>query len=96
MSVRVRLTPMLVRHLGVEEDLDVEAETLGEVLDRLDAKYPGFKDSVCDETGRVRVYLNVFLNGAVLEREAKVLRRRVSDGDELYILASVAGGSRNP
>lgn len=96
MSVKVHLTPMLVRHLGVEEELDVEAKTLGGVLERLDARYPGFKDSVCEETGRIRIYLNFFLNGSILERDAKVLSKSLSEGDELYIMASVAGGVAGP
>ena len=92
MPVTVRLTQMLVRHLGIEPELTAEAGTVEELLDAIDADHQGFRDSVCDESGRIRVYVNVFVNGRMLEREPRALSTRLSDGDEVYILASVAGG----
>ncbi len=96
MAVKVYLTQMLVRHLGIEPELTAEAETVEGLLDSIDAEHQGFKDSICDESGRIRVYVNVFVSGRVLEREPKALSTRLSDGDEVYILASVAGGIRSP
>jgi molybdopterin synthase sulfur carrier subunit len=84
---------MLVRHLGCPGDLTVDASSLDDLLSRLDARYPGFRDSICDEVGRIRVYVNVFLNGELIAREPSALFASLSEGDEVYILASVAGGA---
>jgi sulfur-carrier protein len=92
MPVRVCLTQMLVRHLGIEAELTAEAGTIGELLDTVEATHRGFRDSVCDESGSIRVYVNVFVNGTMLERGRRALSTKLSDGDEVYILASVAGG----
>jgi molybdopterin synthase sulfur carrier subunit len=92
MPLRVYLTQMLVRHLGMEAELTAEAGTIEELLDAIDADHQGFRDSVCDESGRIRIYVNVFVNGRMLGREPSALSTRLSDGDEVHILASVAGG----
>ncbi|MDA4114282.1 MAG: MoaD/ThiS family protein [Thaumarchaeota archaeon] len=92
MPLRVYLTQMLVRHLGLKAEFTAEARTVEELLDTIDAEHHGFRDSVCDESGHIRVYVNVFVNGRMLGREPDALSRRLSDGDEVHILASVAGG----
>jgi sulfur-carrier protein len=92
MPIRVYITQMLVRHLGMEAELAAEAATVEELLDSIDAEHQGFRDSVCDESGRIRIYVNVFVNGRMLEREPDALSTRLYDGDEVHILASVAGG----
>jgi molybdopterin synthase sulfur carrier subunit len=92
MPIRVYLTQMLVRHLGGGAELSAEASTVEELLDSIDAENQGFRDSVCDESGRIRIYVNLFVNGRMLGREPGALSTKLSDGDEVHILASVAGG----
>jgi len=92
MPVRVYLTQMLVRHLGMEAELTAEAGTVAELFDAIEAEHLGFTDSVCDESGCIRTYVNVFVNGRMLERTPRALSTKISDGDEVHILASVAGG----
>jgi len=84
---------MLVRHIGIEPDLSVNAASVDDLLDQLDRRYRGFRDSVCDETGRIRTYVNVFLNSEKVDQDADFRSVSLSDGDEVYILASVAGGT---
>lgn len=73
--------------------LTVEAESLDDLLAKVDEENPGFRDSICDEAGMIRVYVNVFLNEERIAHDARALSVRFSMGDELYILASVAGGA---
>ena len=40
-----------------------EGGTLTEVIDSLDKSYPGIKDRLCDETGDLRRFVNVYVNG---------------------------------
>jgi sulfur-carrier protein len=92
MSLRVHLAQMLVRHLCMEAELSVEAGTVEELLDKIEADHQGFRDSVCDESGCIRTYVNIFVNSRVLERGPRALSTRLSEADEVHILASVAGG----
>ncbi len=92
MPVSVYMTQMLVRHLNMGPEMTVDAKDFGELLEKIERKHRGFRDSVCDESGRIRIYVNVFLNGEKVAQDAEALSTRLADGDEIYILASVAGG----
>ena len=93
MPVKVHVTRMLVKHLGMPPDFSVEARSLGELLDAMEPEHPGFRDSVCDETGRIRAYVNVFVNGDVVRQDPEVLSHALKNGDEVYIIENVAGGT---
>jgi molybdopterin synthase sulfur carrier subunit len=91
--VKVHITNMLVRHLNAKPDFEVRAKSIGELLDVIDREVEGFRDSICDETGRIRVYVNVFVNGENVGQDKDALSFSLGEGDEIYILASVAGGT---
>lgn len=92
MSVRVIVTEMLVRHLNARPEFTIDATSIEGLLNTTEGKYHGFRDSICDESGRIRNYVNIFVNGEVLKRDREALSTPLADGDEVYILASVAGG----
>jgi sulfur-carrier protein len=93
-SVKVHATRALVRHLNLQPEFSANASNLGDLLDVVDKDVGGFRDSICDETGRIRVYVNVFLNGENVSQDPRGLGVPLHDGDEIYILANVAGGTR--
>lgn len=93
MPVKVHVTQMLVRHLNAHPEFTADARNLGDLLDVLERKHQGFRDAVCDENGRIRIYVNVFVNGENVRNDPEGLSTPLEDGDEVYILASVAGGS---
>jgi molybdopterin synthase sulfur carrier subunit len=91
-TIRVYMTPMLVKHLQARSEIQVAANNLGSLLLEVDRKFDGFRDSVCDESGRIRRYVNVFVNGLNVGPNPEALSTPLEDGDEVYFLASVAGG----
>lgn len=90
--MKVNVTRMLVRHLGLKSEFLAEAKDLDELLSEVDGEVEGFRDSICDEAGRVRTYVNVFVNEENVTRDPRGLAVPLHDGDEVYILANVAGG----
>jgi molybdopterin/thiamine biosynthesis adenylyltransferase/rhodanese-related sulfurtransferase/molybdopterin converting factor small subunit len=77
---------------GKQDSVEVEGGTVGEVLAALTAKYPDLQRHLYNEQGRLRHFVNIYVNDddiRYLDREATVLR----DGDTLSIIPSVAGGS---
>jgi sulfur-carrier protein len=92
MSVKVRIpTPLR----GLTNNLDVvagEEGSLGECIDALEATYPGLKDRICEETGELRRFVNVYVNGEDV-RFLNGLDSRLKAGDEVSIVPAVAGGS---
>jgi len=93
MPVNVHVSRMLVRHLDVPPDFSVDASSLGDLFDEADREHAGFRDAVCDETAAIRTYVNVFVNGENVAHGRAPLSFALRDGDEVYILANVAGGT---
>ncbi len=93
MPVTVRVPAPLQKLTGGQPAIEGAGVTVGEVIASLDTKYPGVKDKLCDPaTGKVRRYLNVFLNDKdvrFLEGEATA----VKEGDEMSIVPAIAGGA---
>jgi hypothetical protein len=74
------------------KDLVVEGSTVAEVVRALDALAPGLAFYVCDERGRLRQHVNVFV-----EEEPLVDRRDLSDRVEpttrVFIMQALSGGA---
>jgi molybdopterin converting factor small subunit len=67
------------------------AVTVAEVLDTVTGGYPALSRRLRDETGKVRRYVNIYVNGNEIRR-LQGLATEVSPGQELLIIQSVAGG----
>jgi sulfur-carrier protein len=90
---KVALTHHLYRFFPQLQDREivVQACTVAEVVREVEKIAPGFAFYVCDERGRLRRHVNVFV-----EEERVVDRERLSDrvdGDaRVFILQALSGG----
>jgi molybdopterin synthase sulfur carrier subunit len=91
LSIVVRIPTPLRKLTGEEAVVAGEGETLAQCIDGLEARYPGIKDRLCDETGDLRRFVNVYVNGEDV-RFQEGLATRLSGGDEVSIVPAVAGG----
>ena len=86
------LIPTPLRKLTNDlEEVSASGANIGEVIDNLDKAFPGLKDRVCDETGAVRRFVNIFVNGEdirFLDEKATTLK----ENDEISIVPAIAGG----
>ncbi len=73
-----------------EVEMD-SADDLEVMVDELETRFPGIGRRIVDDQGRIRRYVNVFVN-AENSRELENERTRLKDGDVVHILPSVAGG----
>ena len=71
-------------------EVKVEGETVLACLDAVESLHPGFRPQVLDEKGQPHRFVRLFLNGDELGEDA--LATRVGPGDELEVLAAIAGG----
>jgi len=91
MSVKVRIPTPLQKLTKDKAEVDIAAKNVKELLETLERQYPGIKDRLCDESGRVRRFVNIYLNEEdirFLKQEATTLK----DGDEVSIVPAIAGG----
>ncbi|MBP2412634.1 molybdopterin converting factor small subunit [Arthrobacter stackebrandtii] len=89
------LVPRLLQPLvgdSAELRLDVgEGAPLSELLDAVAAEYPIFGRRLRDETGALRRFVNIYLDGDEVRRLSG-LDTRIAAGAELLVIQSVAGG----
>lgn len=91
MAKKVRIPTPLRKLTNNEEIVEVEAGTIGEAIEELQTKFPGFKERLLDESGTVRRFVNVYVN----EEDIRFLQNKetvLKDGDEISIIPAIAGG----
>jgi len=91
MSVRIRIPTPLRRFTAGAEEVSVGGATVGSAVEELEKKHPGIKERLCDESGRVRRFVNVYVNGDDI-RFLNSLDTPVKEGDEVSIVPAIAGG----
>ncbi len=91
LSVTVRLPSQLYEQAGGRRVIAAPAGTVREVIEALEASAPGLRFHLCEETGELRSFVNVFLDGVNI-RNLDGLTTAVPAGATLMIFPSVAGG----
>ena len=93
MSVQVLLPGVLADLAGGAKhvDVDVSGGTVADLLDVLAAEHPLLGRRIRDETGKVRRFVNVYVDGDDVRFE-QGLATSVRDGTVVQVLPSVAGG----
>ncbi len=72
---------------GAPRLVELPPGSVGELIDALDARWPGMRDRLCDSSPAVRRHVNIFVNGA----RAK-LDGAVPPAADVYILSAFSGG----
>jgi molybdopterin converting factor small subunit len=70
----------------------VEAATVGQALDRLTSSHPELKKHLYSEEGKLRAFVNVYLNDEDIRHLAEKENTPVKESDSLSIIPSIAGG----
>jgi MoaD family protein len=91
MAVQVLIPTPLQKFTNDEATASLEATSIEELLQALDGRYPGILERLCDEKGKLRRFLNVYVNSEDI-RFLNNQETALSDGDEVSIVPAVAGG----
>ncbi len=91
MAVEVRLPTVLRSQAGGAAAVSVEGATIGEVLAKLVAEYPGMSGQVLTDEGTLHKFVNIYVDDDDV-RYLQGLDTPVPDGAEVSILPAVAGG----
>jgi molybdopterin converting factor small subunit len=86
--VRVRL-PALFSSLfpTADREVDLQAGSVREVIDGLEARWPGMRDRLCDSRPAIRPHINVFVNGRRVG-----LDEALAPGTDVFIITAISGG----
>ena len=80
-------TTLLPLFQGLERRLDVEAATVDEAIARLDERWPGLRDRLCEPGPALRPHINVYV-----DRERAQLGTPVGAGSRIDVIAAISGG----
>lgn len=88
-SVRI---PTPLRKLTSDKDeVNISAENIAQLIDEMESLYPGIKNRICDESGNVRRFINLYVNNEDI-RFLNGKETALNEGDIVSIIPAIAGG----
>lgn len=87
----VRIPSPLRRYTNSQSKVESNGGNIAELLDNLDTQYPGIKTKLCDESGNIKRYVNIFVNDEEI-RTLQGAETAITDNDEVSIIPAMAGG----
>jgi molybdopterin converting factor small subunit len=90
-SINVRIPTILRTYTQDQSQVAAEGASLSEVLDSLEASFPGIKARVVDDEGKLRRFVNIYVAEEDV-RFSQGLETPTPDGSQVSIIPAVAGG----
>ncbi len=81
----------LRRLTGGQSKVSVQADSVREVIEHLEAAHPGVKDRLLDDDGEIKRFINVFVDGEEI-RGLQGENTPVNERSEISIIPAMAGG----
>lgn len=91
MAITVHIPTPLRKLTGNAAEVTVEAASVGELVDNLEAAYAGIKEKLLDDAGEIRRYVNLYVN----DEDIRFLDGKgtsLNEGDSVTIVPAIAGG----
>lgn len=91
MPIKVRVPTPLQKITKDQAEIVVNGSNVKELIEDLEKNYPGMKERLCDEKGKLRRFINIYVN----EEDIRFLQKdetSLKDGDEVSIIPAIAGG----
>jgi sulfur-carrier protein len=67
--------------------LEIDAATVGEAIERLDERWPGLRDRLCEPGPALRPHINVYV-----DRERAGLQTGLGERSRVDVIAAISGG----
>lgn len=81
----------LRRLTGGQAKVEVAGQDIASLIEALEARYPGFRDRLLDNSGEIKRFINIFVN----DTEIRTLQGKatpVGATDQVSIVPAMAGG----
>ena len=93
MPITVNIPTPLRKLTNNLSEVELEAGTVGQLVDGLEGAYAGIAEKLLDDSGEIRRYVNIFVN----DEDIRFLDGKetpLKDGDNISIVPAIAGGRR--
>ena len=88
---RIRIPTPLQPALGNRSEVECPGATLEALITNLEAKHPGIRARLCEADGKLRRFLNVYVNDTDV-RTLQGVATALKPADEVSIIPAIAGG----
>ncbi|MGI8470176.1 MAG: molybdopterin-synthase adenylyltransferase MoeB [Pyrinomonadaceae bacterium] len=92
MAITIIVPTPLRQFAGGNSEVEVEAKTTGEALEKLTTQYADLKKHLYNDAGSLRNFINVYVGDEDI-RDLDDLETKLKDGGEILIVPSIAGGN---
>ncbi|HXG31700.1 MAG TPA: MoaD/ThiS family protein [Thermodesulfobacteriota bacterium] len=89
----VRIPTPLRRLTGDKDEVLIDSKNIGELIEELERQFPGMKERLCDESGNVRRFINLYVNNEDI-RFLKGIETELKENDIVSIIPAIAGGRK--
>src|SRR3989338_6836189 len=92
MAIKVRIPTPLQKLTNNQAEVLCKAVSIDEMLADLEKQHPGIKERLCDAEGKLRRFVNIYVN----EEDIRFLQgqdTKIKDGDDISIIPAIAGGA---
>ena len=87
----VRIPSPLRRYTNNQSKVESNGANIIQLIENLETQYPGVKSRLCDDSGQIKRYVNIFVNGEEI-RTLQGDETAIADKDEVSIIPAMAGG----
>ena len=91
MAVRVRVPTPLRKLTNGADEVDAQGSNVRTLVEDLERSFPGIKERICDESGKIRRFVNIYVNGDDI-RFLQNMETSLKEGDNISIVPAIAGG----
>lgn len=91
MTITIQVPGVLRAYCQGAAEISLSVASVRAALEQIERSHPDLYKSVCDETGKVRRHVNLFVNTSDV-RDRNGLDTSLTSGDVLTILPAVSGG----
>ena len=89
----IKIPTPLRPYAGGKSKIQVQGDTVAEILDQLVEDYPDIRQHIMNGNGELRPFVNLFLNGENV-KDLQGAETPVRKDDRLMLIPSIAGGSK--
>ena len=87
----VKFTSALKRFYPDLKPINIEGDTVAEIVQKIDQQHPGIRGYLLDDQGQLRKHVNIFIGNQLVQDKEK-LQDQVEADDEVFIMQALSGG----
>ena len=88
---KVKIPTPLRRLTGEKDEVETSAGNISDMILDLEKQYPGMQESLCDNDGTIRKFINIYVNEEDI-RFMDAEKTSITNEDTVSIIPAIAGG----